>query len=146
MSFYFDEIIKIEMNDIYLFLSNMLLIGIVTYEKSWFIKSFINFYNKNISFNISEIRIGSLKHLIQLIFKKEIITKKDYKALYDNYKDSSECYEFLDENISSKINLYKDFNFRECSFISSIFNLNYSSVESKLESLKMDIKLYSLLL
>ena len=141
LSFYYDEIIEIEMNDIYLFLSNILLVGIAIYEKSWFIKSFINFYNENISFNISKIRIDSLKNLIKLIFNKVIITKKDYKTLYDNNVDSSDCFEFLDENISDTKNLYREFDFDKCYFISSIIDLHYSSFESKLEILKMNIKL-----
>ena len=142
LSFYFNEINKIEMEDIHLFLLNFLLIGITSYEKSWFVKNFIGFYKENITLNISKIRTSLFQYLIKLILNKETLTKDDYKQLFDNYLDSFEYLEdFLNVHFSNRIKLYTDFDFDRCYIIFYTFKNNYEFAEFKVQNLKTEIKI-----
>ena len=139
VTFYFDEINKIELNNIYLFLSNILIIGLVANKRDWFVKSFINFYKENVSFNISILRINSLKYLIKLIFNKEITNEEDYMDFYNNFYDSFKCYKFLDENLADKTIIEKDFDFEKCSMIPNLFGVNLDLAKQNLSIVKLEI-------
>lgn len=142
LSFYFDEIMKINMNYLYLFVRNIFIPCLNDYDKLWFIKEF-TIYFKSTNFNIFYLRELILKRTIRNTFHIEIKKKKEYYSLYQDL--------VLNEIISNFFNKYlfpkkdddiKFYLFSKINELSSQINETYiKELISEIKAIKLEINL-----
>ena len=137
--FYLDEVDKLKMKSLYLFIKNICIVSVVNYNKKWFLNNLIVFFKENFDFNIAQIRINMLKKIIHLVFSQEITHINDCGNLFKGDRlESWYCQNFLKENMVEKDN-YSDI-YDKFYLYSKNLELQFKINEQRKDSLNKEIK------
>ena len=96
-SFYLEEISKIEMNYVYLFIKNIFIVAVSNYDKLWFVNNFISFFDANTNFNVPYIRTIILKRISKNTFNKDFNESSNCINLYNESSLNYLCKNFFNE-------------------------------------------------
>ena len=140
LSFYFDEIMKINMNYLYLFVRNIFIPCLYDYDKFWFIKKF-TVYFKETNFNIPYLRTLILKRIVRNTFHFDINKKKEYYSLYEDLVFNEIISNFLNNYLFPKKDEdLKYFLFSKINDLSSKINETYiKELISEIKRIKSEI-------